>query len=51
MKHKIPRCSSTTAAILVVALFAAGCGNSTTGGANSPGPYGSATTPILKSGY
>jgi predicted lipoprotein with Yx(FWY)xxD motif len=44
MKHKITP-FIVTAAILVVALFAAGCGSSTTGGANSPGPYGSAATP------
>jgi predicted lipoprotein with Yx(FWY)xxD motif len=44
MKHKITL-FIVTAAILVIALFAAGCGSSTTGGANSPGPYGSAATP------
>jgi predicted lipoprotein with Yx(FWY)xxD motif len=44
MKRKITLFIATTA-ILGIALFAAGCGSSTTGGANSPGPYGSAATP------
>jgi predicted lipoprotein with Yx(FWY)xxD motif len=44
MKRKITLFIAT-AATLAIALFAAGCGSSTTSGANSPGPYGSAATP------
>jgi predicted lipoprotein with Yx(FWY)xxD motif len=42
MKHKITLFIAT-AATVGIALFAAGCGSSTSGGANSSGPYGSAT--------
>jgi predicted lipoprotein with Yx(FWY)xxD motif len=44
MKSKITLFIAT-GAILGIAVFAAGCGSSTTGGANSAGPYGSAATP------
>ena len=44
MKRKITLFIAS-AAILGIALFAAGCGSSTSDGANSSGPYGSAATP------
>jgi predicted lipoprotein with Yx(FWY)xxD motif len=43
MKRKITPFIAT-AATVAIALIAAGCGSSSTGGANSSGPYGSAAT-------
>src|SRR6266536_2706511 len=49
MKRKVTLFTAAGLA-LVVALIAAGCGSSTSGSSQSPGPYGSAPKPSTPSG-